>query len=237
MRKYCWPFALFIGVPFIASIVSLLSPSLLAGDYERVYLYAGVSGGVTAALLAVLYLPVRSAQNATLRLIWACWIVVSGVSSLTFFGALIGGLSASFAEAAAVFAVAALIALAPLLWFARAASRLSFAHAVFLAFIVGGLAPPDLDSSLPVYAAWLPGLAAGIVAIWLLANFDERSARFRKSAAIAVVAWQGLAPFALSALLLSSLVGAAVTGALLALKLLLVYLVRVRGASPPPDSA
>ena len=83
-----------------------------------------------------------------------------------------------------------------LLWFARKASRLSLAHALFLVAIVGGLWFPDLPDTLPISLSlfWEPAriLATGILAVWLLSNFDLRSNAFRKWAIVAVVAWQGL---------------------------------------------
>ena len=260
MRKYLWPFALFIGVSLVARpIAAIAFPqfSLLTGYVTGAtvsfLLYIGLSAGISAVLLAVLYLPMRSAGRDTLRLIWGYSIAARCITALVTIGAASTGFGNSPYEPVMPLMLSGLISLAPLLWFARAASRLSLTHAFFLAFIAGGLSlPPGLDDLLPSYGAWFLQLAANIVAVWLLANFDERGARFRKSAAIAIIGWHGLAALmaligelllALFALPLSALLSAALLvwslfgAAMFLLQLLLVYLVRVRGASPPPDPA
>ena len=123
-----------------------------------------------------------------------------------------------------------------LLWYARRASRFSVAHAYFLVFIAGGITLPYfLAEELPIYARELLKLAGGVLAVWLLANFDLRSPAFRRLAAIVVVALNGLLYLSLS---VSAVLLETVLFAVLAfwLPLLLVYLVRVRHPAPAADA-
>ena len=80
-------------------------------------------------------------------------------------------------------------------------------------------------------------MAASVLAVWLLANFDVRGPLFRRSAAAAVVVLEGLVylPLLLAPALFF-LPQSVVFLLLFPLQLILVYLVRVRqpGGEAPP---
>ena len=125
----------------------------------------------------------------------------------------------------------ALFTLPVLLWFARRASRLSLAHAFFLAFVVGGITLPYLgylwDAS--AYTDLLLDLAGGILAVWLLANFDVRGLRFRRVSAGLVIALESMIYLPLVVLgVVGIYIAAPLLAASVVLPLTLVYLIRVR---------
>ena len=235
LLKYGWPFLLFMGIPFVADLSRVptayfydWTSSGNAGSYEFSLWLAGVGNLATAVLLGILYPRVRNIEQATVRLVWSYALVLAAVSALVYFGALFLGYEASIWQLTWVYTLGALLSLLPLLWFARRASRLSLPHAFFLVFIVGGLTLPDLPESLSLYFKWLWGLAASILAVWLLANFDMRGPLFRRSVAAAVVVLAGLVylPLLLGPTLF--FLQRVVLLLLFPLQLLLTYLVRVR---------
>ena len=198
MRKYGWPAILFIGVPvifiFVRSLYFYAQDSGLFTN-DSILQHSALYGLTTVVLLGVLYLWVRNSERATLRLVWSCTLVLAATWSLmSFYGVWTGFDILEFSSV--LWTVSILTELVILLWFARRASRLSLAHALFLVAIVGGLWFPDFPDSLPILLGliWEPAwiLAAGIPAVWLLSNFDLRSKSFRKWSVVAVIAWQGL---------------------------------------------
>ena len=243
MRKYGWPIALFMGGPFIAIFLS------------NVYYYAFDSGFITydsillqpalwsltrAVLLGVLFLWVRSNERPTLRLVWSCALMLAAVFALVSLCAVLAGYD-SLASAFVVWMLIDLVNLVLLLWFARRASRLSLSHAFFLVVVVGGLSMPDLLEALPFYYVWLLRMAASVLAVWLLANFDLRSRAFRRRSAVGLVALEGLGVLmplvlALSGVTINRSTDHTLLSVLLLaasvfffiLPLVLVYLVRVR---------
>ena len=243
LRKYFWPFLLFLGVPLVGRVVinaylGLLVSGLISLD--SVLLPSALSSVTTTVLLGVLYPLVRNVDQATLRLVWTCTLVIAAMSTLVYLGAVFAGAGDSVLQADLVLTVGGLLSLPPLLWFARQASRFSLAHAFFLVLVIGGLTLPGPPESVPVYFRWLWVFADGVIAVWLLANFDLRGPGFRRWSVVVIAALKGLA-------LLSSLVlvasGAAYAALLLLgivvfflLQLFLVYIVRVRHptAQVPP---
>ncbi len=251
MRKYGWPTVLFIGVPIIFIFVRLLYFNAL--DYGfftngSTYLLSALLGLTKVVLLGVFFPWVWNSERTTLRLVWSCTLVLAAATTIVSFCAVLAGFDI-WESASVVGTVSILAELVILLWFARRASRLSLAHALFLVTIVGGLWFPDLPDALPIFLAlfWEPAwiLVAGILAVWLLSSFDLRRYAFRKWSVVAVVAWQGLdflsdllqaldlVVFGILAwgLYLEFLMLA--SALLFPLTLLLVYLVRVR--QPPAE--
>lgn len=244
--KYGWPFLLFIGVPFVATMsgsVAAFAYSTFgsgeAGSYGFALLWQGLFALTTALLLGALYLRVRQLENATLRLVWGCTLVLSVISAALHLGALSLDYVDSYVRGAGLSALVSLFGLAVLVWFARRASRLSLPHAFFLAFVIGGVTLPYLPESTPILVEQALSVGVRILAVWLLANFDERGPSFRKRSAVVVVALDGFAY--LPALLLGVSVAALDTSAVLVaalvltgllvsfiLPLVLIYLLRVR---------
>ena len=222
-----------MGVPLVARVVitayhGMLDSGLVSLD--SIFLPSALSSVTTAVLLGVLYLQVRNVDQATLRLVWTCTLVIAALSTLVYLGAVFAGDGYTSLQAGSVFAIGGLLSLLPLLWFARQASRFSIAHAFFLVLVVGGLTLPDSPESLPFYR-WLWVLAESVLAVWLLANFDLRGPAFRRWSVVGIVALKGLA--VLSTLVLvgsSEAYSALLVWAVffLLLPLFLVYVVRVR---------
>ena len=243
MRKYGWPIVLFMVVPFIALYVRALYFYALDSSfftYDSIFLPIIVRSLTTVALLGVFFLWVQSNERATLRLVWSCTIVLAAVSALVSLYAMLAGYD-SLASEFVVAMLHALVSVVLLLWFARRASVHSLAHAFFLVVVVGGLTLPDLPDALPFYLGWLWQLAARVLAVWLLANFDLRSHAFRIRSVIVFVALNGLG--VLSGLVLVSsgvamgryavdapyaFLQVAMSVLSFLLPLLFVYLVRVR---------
>ena len=233
MRKYGWPLVLFVGIPFVATIIS--APTTYFYDrygdphsYELSLWIPGMSGFTSAVLLGVLYLRVRKAEQSMLRLVWSYKLVINSISALLYFGAVFAGYGDSLQQFIKVLPLITLPLFLPMLWFARRASRASLTHAFFLVFI-GGLTLPGLPESLPFYVGWLWNLAESILAAWLLANFDVRGLRFRRSAAALVVGLDGLAYVRTLFLPIFLFLLPGVIFLLhFPLQLVLIYLVRVR---------
>ncbi len=247
MRKYGWPIVLFMGVPFTATIARIAySMAFDSGffSYDSLLLPIVLRSLTTAMLLGILYQWVRSDERATLSLVWNCTLMIAIVTVLVSGIPILAGYD-SLVSTLALLTLGALVGLVPLLWFARQASRLSLAHAFFLAAVVGGLTLYDDYDYLPF--RWLWGLATSVLAVWLLANFDLRGHAFRRRSAVVVVALAGVgflplglavsrggevAAFFFPVVAFSFLVVAF----FFLLPLLLVYLVRVRqpAAESPP---
>lgn len=198
MRKYGWPMVLFIGVPIIAIFVRPLYFYPLDSGFfnnDSTFLLNALFGLAKVVLLGVLFPWVCNSERATLRLVWSCTLVLAAATAIVSFSAVLADLDI-WEYTPVLWTVSILSELAILLWFARGASRLSLAHALFLVTIVGGLWFPDLPNSLPIFLSlfWDPVwiLATGILAVWLISNFDLGSESFRKWSVVAVVAWQGL---------------------------------------------
>ena len=243
MRKYGWPIVLFMVVPFIALYVRALYFYALDSGFfthDSILPPTALWNLTTAALLSVFYLWVRNDERATLRLVWSCTLVLATVSALSFLCAVLVGYD-SLASAYVVSTLNGLVELVILLWFARRASVSGLSHAFFLVVVAGGLWIPDLPESLPFYFEWLWKLAEGVLAVWLLANFDLRSHAFRIRSVIVFVALNGLG--VLSGLVLVSsgvamgryavdapyaFLQVAMSVLSFLLPLLFVYLVRVR---------
>ena len=240
MRKYGWPVVLFVGIPFVAwlgrsstLLVYDLATSGNAGSYELSLWLSAARSCTAAVVLGVLYPRLRNAGPPILRLAWSYTLVLQALSALLFFGAAFASCGDSLPLLFRVYWLHALLAFLPLVWFAHRASRASLTHAYFLVFIIGGLALPDLPETLPSSLAWLWERAGDILAVWLLASFDGRGLRFRRSAAAVVVELAGLVylppllfPFVL-------LLESVVLQLLFLLQLLVIYLVRVRQPALP----
>ncbi len=199
MRKYRWPFVLFIGVSFVAELSRItttyihdVSSSSNPGSHELSLWLPGVTSLVTALLLGVLYLRVRNVEPAILRLVWSCTLAIAVMQVPLYLGAVLAGYGDSLPQVLWVHTFNSVLLLPLLLWFARRASRLSLTHAFFLVFIIGGLALPALPGSLPFYFDCLWRLAASAVAVWLLSDYEARGYRFRRFATATVVAASGL---------------------------------------------
>ena len=187
----------------------------------------------TTVLLGALYLRVRRLAESTLPLVWSYTLAVSATGLVVWVTTAVVFLPAggpdwitlvqwSFWVPAAL----AVVRIPLLLWYARRASRFSLAHAYFLVFVAGGISLPySLITEIPIYAKPILELASGLLAVWLLGNFDLRGVAFRRAAAIALVALNGLIYLVLS-------LGTTLTALLVLLSfllpLLLIYLVRVR---------
>ena len=194
MRKYGWPIVLFMGVPLFAIFLrTAYYGDLDSGSitYDSIYMQIVLWNLTTAVLLGVLFLWVRSNERATLRLVWSCTIVLAAMSALVSLCAILAGYD-SLASEFVVAMLHALVSVVLLLWFARRASVHSLAHAFFLVVVVGGLTLPDLPDALPFYLGWLWQLAARVLAVWFLANFDLRSHAFRRRSVVVVVALESL---------------------------------------------
>ncbi len=199
MRKYRWPFVLFIGVLFVAEISRVftanvydLSRSSNPDSHELSLWIPGVTSLVTVLLLGVLYLRVRNVEPAILRLVWGCTLALVAMRAPLYLGAVLAGYGDSLPQVLWVHTFDSVLSLPLLLWFARQASKLSLAHAFFLVFIIGGLTLPALPESLPSYFDCLWRLAASVVAVWLLSDFEARGPRFRRFATATVVAGSAL---------------------------------------------
>ncbi len=238
MRKYGWPLVLFVGVPWVAfmsSTVTVIVYDFYGPDNADSYVMSlwltGVVSFTKVVLLGVLYPLLRKTEQFTLRLAWSYTFVLAVMWTLLALGAASAGYVDSLIRIIWVGALGAALALLPLMWFARRASGISLTHAFFLVFIVGGVTLPDLPGSLPFYVGWLWSLAAGILAVWLLANFDVRGLWFRRSTAVLVVILGALAyvPWLLPLdLFLVFLPLRVFHLCLFPLQLVLIYIVRVR---------
>lgn len=236
MRKYGWPLLLFMGVPLASTVVrttyyAAFDSGLVSHDSNL--LPTGLGSVTTTVLLGALYPRVRNVDQATLRLVWSCTLVTAAMSATVFLGAGFAGYGNSLRQFSLVIALDGFLSLFPLLWFARQASRLSLAHAFFLVLVIGGLTLPDLTELLHFYSRLIWGLAASLLAVWLLANFDQRSPAFRRWSVVVLVALNGLAlllpPLDLAetgAAYSVLLVGVGIVPSFVLL--VLVYLVRVR---------
>ena len=131
--------------PGLISLDSILPPSWL-------------SSVTTTVLLGVLYPQVRNVDQATLRLVWTCTLVIAALSTPVYVGAVFAGYGESFLQVGLVFAIVGLLSLLPLLWFARQASRLSLAHAFFLVLVIGGLTLPGPPESLAPLLQFVLGI-------------------------------------------------------------------------------
>ncbi len=253
MRKYRWPFVLFIGVSFVAEIsrtyitfVYSVSSSNNPDSHELSLWIPGVTNLVTALLLGVLYLRVRNMEPAILRLVWSCTLALAIMQAPLYLGAVLAGYGDSLPQVLWVHTFGSLLSLPLLLWFARQASMLSLAHAFFVVFIIGGLTLPALPEPLPFYFDCLWRLAASVVAVWLLAEFEVRGTRFRQLATVAVVGGSALLylelylgslfhpEVSLIALWWFPLQGI-IAYLLFPLQLVLIYLVRVRHPAAEPE--
>ena len=249
MSKYGWPFLLFIGVPFVTRAFA----SVVAGLYHTVggsdaasdvfthftHLVTGLGSLTSVLVLGALYLRVRNLEQPTLRLVWSCVLVLSVLSAASGFGAYAIGPADSDFGLFWFYSLLALPGLAVVLWFARRASRSSLAHAFFLAVVVGGITLPYLPETSSYTGQVLIELLPDVLAVWLLANFDERGPRFRRVSVGLVIALDGLSylPLLLFGVFAASVGGPVgivllilALGAFVSfiLPLVLIYLLRVR---------
>ena len=193
MRKYGWPLVLFIGVPFVAcwgrTIAWYFYDSGALGAIENFrfdVLSTAVLNFATTVLLGALYLRVRRLAQNTLPLVWSYTVVTAAIGVVPWVvGAVVDPDWITFLLWSLWVALfLSVVKLPLLLWYARRASRFSLAHAYFLVFIAGGITLPYFRAEeLPIYARPLLELAGGVLAVWLLANFDVRGPLFRRSAA------------------------------------------------------
>lgn len=268
---YRWELWLLLWAPLLSVTASVLVFPLLGFlyDEDRVVppyvLYAqGVATSlVLAGLLLVFYGRVRHMERRFLTLVWGYAIWLAAV------GALVWLVAAAFVpddEGPELLSVSlqtrgrllahGVVALLPLLWFARQASRLSLAHAYLLFLILKAYSLVSVVATalnlwlfdlVPVGLLFAVGFASvlglGFLLAWLLGNFDSRGIVFRRQAVgwlLAVytvsVVWE---PRGFIFVFLMGTLGLAQFLVDLIVPLALIYLVRVRepapAAEPSPD--
>ena len=218
---------------------------------------------VTAALLVAAYAYIWRLRLNHARLI--CW-AVSAAAAVHFVFALpdfpieISYRARQFIySTSARFFISELATMLLALWFARQASKISLAHAFFIAALVftfplsrllsGDSIGQAADTSQRIESLTLTAqvalqVSATLAAVWLLGSFDRRGPAFNKRAAMALFGIQaatgvaaailliarGDAAIALDAPTLIIFAGWGVT-------LVLVYLLRVRQPAPQQESA
>ena len=197
MRKYGWPLVLFIGVPFVAcwgrTIAWYFYDSGALGaieDFRFDVLSTAVLNFATTVLLGALYLRVRRLAQNTLPLVWSYTVVTAAIGVVPWVvGAVVDPDRITFL----LWSLWVALFLSSFLCCSGtpAARPGSALHTPTSSYSSGGITLPYfLAEELP--ARELLKLAGGVLAVWLLANFDLRSPAFRRLAAIVVVALNGL---------------------------------------------
>ena len=210
LSAYRWELWLVIGFPVVASIVSMgaqMGIGSVMRPYDSYSLQTAsflLSTVTTAALLVLFYDRVRRQGRELLALLWgySLWAAIAGmltlgVQLLAHTTALATDRWEMFLRQTLVAGVGFLLSLGVLFWFTRQASRHSLMHMCFLvvwavpALGLGAFHPTSVDSFLKVYIAQLVscvvGLAAMLLHVWLLCNFDRRGPLFRRNAVLALV--------------------------------------------------
>ena len=268
IAAYRWELWLLVGVPAVAQITRILLLIAVArtlGDSNSSIQLAHIGVALSVLLLLALSYPrVRGLGRDFLALLWGYRIAAAALSVAAQSAALwMAFVYPSDASPLLWISAQLLVYLAfvpiqtfILLLFARKASRISLPHAFFIvAFVSFAASPiqrPGLDEplalALSLTAAPFVGLLLALVKVWLLGDFDRRSAAFRRNAIGATVAatlaggWaQSVIPLLPSGGLTAG--SAAFVGqvwselALLLVYFVLAYLLRVRQPAPAPGSA
>ena len=246
----------------------LIGISCTAAVVREFWSGAAVLSVLAAVLLGVSYIRVRRLERDLLPLVWGYFLTIAIItaSAANAPADLKVGLPASWIDLLqppwfspwAPSWLALLPELLALFWFARRASRLSLAHAFFLAgfmftpvshvlytlFVNLDVSPvqPSPSNNALFHATWTlaaAATAASLLKVWLLGNFDSRGRVFRRNAIVVHLAVAitlpsvGFAAFYLVAprvyLLLVLLTVVWWAGVLA-----LIYLVRVRQPAPAP---
>lgn len=267
---YRWELWLLVGVPAVAWItrvllIALADGGLVLGNSNAASHIPNIGAALSVVLLLALSYPrVRGLGRDFLALLWGYRIAAAALSVVVQSAALWTGfvyprdeslalsISAQFLVYIAFLPIDAFI----LLLFARKASRISLPHAFFIvAFALFAASPIERASTSETLALALSltvvpvaGLLLALVKVWLLGDFDRRSAAFRRNAIGATVAatlasgWaQSVIPMLPSDGLTAG--SAAFIGqvwtelALLLVYFALVYFLRVRQPAPEPGSA
>ena len=218
---------------------------------------------VTAALLLAAYAYIWRLRLNLMRLVCGAAFAAAAVHfvfALPDFPIEISYRARQFIySASARFFISELATMLLALWFARQASKISLAHAFFIAALVftfplsrllaGDSIGQAADTSQRIESLTLTAqvalqVSATLAAVWLLGSFDRRGSAFNKRAAMALFGIQaatgvaaailliarGDAAFALDAPTLIIFAGWGVT-------LVLVYLLRARQPAPQQESA
>ena len=205
---YRWELWLIVGIPAITYVLhfvfAVTTAYILGGGNSLFKLYELLGGVAHLLLLAVSYLRVRKLGRDFLAVVWGYFLAVS-VIPVTAQGILflveVAGNQGLMGQLGDVILLALPVKIAVLLWFARSASRLSLAHAVFLlifssSITVGSVtgSPVSGRGTLLIGAAF--GLTVVFVKVWLLGNFEQRDSRFRRDAVIGLLATLMLSGYA-----------------------------------------
>ena len=265
---YRWELWLLLWAPFLSGIASVLVFLLLGFLYDEgrlvprhvVYAQGVAAGLVQAGLLLVFYGQVRRLERRFFTLVWGYGIWLAVVGALVW---LVAAAVVPNDEGAGLLSVSlwtrgrslahGVVALLPLFWFARQASRLSLAHGYLLFLILKAyslisfvatalnlwlfnLAPAGVLVAMTFASA----LGLGFLLAWLLGNFGSRGIVFRRQvagwllAAYTVSVVWGL--HGVTALFEDRLAFAQLLVNLI-VPLALIYLVRVRRPAPNAQSA
>jgi len=175
-QKYRWPLVLLFVLPFIRVVVYNGVINLLDAQGWDLFWWGlrpvPWDTFINTVLLAITYPWARGHAAPFVLLVWRFMLAYTVVSVL-WFGVAYAGWLPYFYGAAPLLVVT--------LWFARTASRISLAHAYFLALIAFGIRIPRLvDFGGPLVQgltytilAWMIAL----LAVWLLANYGGWSKR------------------------------------------------------------
>ena len=206
---YRWELWLLLWTPLLSVIASVLAFSLYASLYEDrpvpgyvAHAQGAVASLVLAGFLLAFYKRVRRLERWFLTLVWGYAIWLAAVGALVW---LVAAAFAPYDEDSGLLSVSlwtrgrplahGVVALLPLLWFARQASRLSLAHACFLflvlkaytlTIVVARALNLWIFDVVPVGLLFAMTFASvlgfGFLLAWLLGNFDVRGIIFRRQA-------------------------------------------------------
>ena len=268
VAAYRWELWLLVGVPAVAQITRIILIVLASrafGDSNTALHLSNIGGSLSVVLLlAFSYSRVRALGRDFLALLWGYRIAAAILAVVIQSAVLLTTIVYPSDESPLLWISAQLLvylAFLPvdafiLLLFARKASRISLLHAFFIvAFASFAASPIPRESSdstlafaLSLTAAPVVALLLALVKVWLLGDFDRRSAAFRKNAIGATVAATLASGWTRSVIpLLAS--GGLTAGsaafvrqawpqlALLLVYFVLVYLLRVRQPAPQQGSA
>ena len=152
--RYRWGVLLFIGIPFIvwvASLLSLLWHPAFGVDFPNLF-FSWFIHSLTPLLLGVCYLRVQSFRRPTLKLVWG-YAFVAALVGLCFDIAAFAayrspGVDWWWRPGWWTTGVEMLALMIVLVWFAERASRVSFRHALLLIGLTTALVFPDIPIAL-----------------------------------------------------------------------------------------
>lgn len=268
IATYRWELWLLLWTPLLSIIASVLVFPLLGFLYDEgslvprhvVYGQGATTSLVHAGLLLVFYGRVRCLERRFLTLVWgyAIWLAVVGALVLLIAAAFVPNVEGSELLGVSLWTRGRLlahgiVALLPLFWFARQASRLSLTHAYFLFLVLKAYSLITIFATtlnirlfdvVPASLLFTMGLASffglGFLLTWLLGNFDSRGIVFRWQ----VVGWLLVAytvsivwePRGFTFVFLMGTLGLAQFLASVIVPFALIYLVRVRRPTPPQQA-